>query len=190
MPRSWQEVKADKAAIDRASGHVPKRVGEKKNMSKLQDLVERAGWTTAQAAAGGVAAYFEALGTHHFDWRTVATTAAVAGVVAALKVLGVNASVTALPRVERDAAAVIDDTVSHKWSEAEQAAVSLAQDVEHMFPTIPHTGPPATTPDYAGRVTAPELPEGNVFQAPPVAPAVQPITSNEAAATLARLAAE
>lgn len=76
-------------------------------MNRIADLAERAGWTALQAAIGVLAGVNIADGAT--DWTLVLTSAGIAALVAALKVLGVNSSqVTAVantveqvPAVER-----------------------------------------------------------------------------------------
>lgn len=57
-------------------------------MRGLVDLLERAGWTALQAFVGTLAAVNLADGGT--DWRVVLTSAGIAALVAALKVLGVR----------------------------------------------------------------------------------------------------
>jgi len=76
-------------------------------MNRIADLAERVGWTALQAAIGVLAGVNLADGAT--DWTLVLTSAGIAALVAALKVLGVNGSqVTAvvdtaekIPAVER-----------------------------------------------------------------------------------------
>lgn len=76
-------------------------------MTKFYDLLERVGWTAMQAFVGVLAGVNLTDGA--VDWQLVLTSAGVAALVAALKVLGVSGSqVTAvvgtaekIPAVER-----------------------------------------------------------------------------------------
>lgn len=63
--------------------------------SKLLDFLERVGWTFVQALAGSVAAGGSAVSFGTFDWRAALIGGGTAAGFAALKVLGVNASVAA-----------------------------------------------------------------------------------------------
>lgn len=62
---------------------------------KLLDFLERVGWTFLQAVAGSVAAGGTAVSLGTFDWRAALIGGGTAAGFAALKVLGVNASVAA-----------------------------------------------------------------------------------------------
>lgn len=59
-------------------------------MKAFVDLLERAGWTAVQAFVGSLTAVSFVDGS--VDWRLVLTTAGIAALVAALKVLGVQGS--------------------------------------------------------------------------------------------------
>lgn len=79
-------------------------------MKSFVDLLERAGWTAVQAFVGVLAGVnLTAGGT---DWGLVLTSAGVAALVAALKVLGVKGSqVTAVVDTAEKVPAV------HRWTE-------------------------------------------------------------------------
>lgn len=79
-------------------------------MTKFVDLLERVGWTALQAFVGVLAGVNLTSGT--VDWALVLTSAGVAALVAALKVLGVNGSqVTAVVDAAEQVPAV------HRWTE-------------------------------------------------------------------------
>lgn len=76
----------------------------------MRDLLERVGWTALQAFIGVLAGVNFAAGS--VDWVLVFTSAGVAALVAALKVLGVKgAAVTTVVDVAEKVPAV------HRWTE-------------------------------------------------------------------------
>lgn len=60
--------------------------------AKLLDLVERCGWTFAQALAAAIYVAGQSTTFAQINWPNVLTGAALAAVLAGLKVAGVNAS--------------------------------------------------------------------------------------------------
>lgn len=79
-------------------------------MKSLVDLLERAGWTFVQSFVGVLVGLDLTAGA--IDWKTSLVSAAVAGLVAALKVLGVKgAQVTAVVDTAEKVPAV------HRWTE-------------------------------------------------------------------------
>lgn len=79
-------------------------------MKGLVDLLERAGWTALQAFVGVLAGVNIAEGST--DWKLVLTSAGIAALVAALKVLGVKgAQVSTAVDVAEKVPAV------HRWTE-------------------------------------------------------------------------
>lgn len=80
-------------------------------MKALVDLAERAGWTALQAFVGVLAGVNIADGAT--DWTLVLTSAGIAALVAALKVLGVKgAQVSATVDIAEKVPAV------HRWTES------------------------------------------------------------------------
>jgi hypothetical protein len=79
-------------------------------MKGLGDLLERAGWTAVQAFVGVLAGVNLTEGA--VDWKLVLTSAGIAALVAALKVLGVKGSqVTTVVDTAEKIPAV------HRWTE-------------------------------------------------------------------------
>lgn len=113
----------------------------------ILDLVERVGWTFVQAAVGTLTA--SSLLNGHVDWRTVLVSAGVAGGVAGLKVLGINASALAalVPAVPVPVAAVQAEapTVGLPGPSGSVPA-TVAAPVTITVPPVSVPVPPATSP--------------------------------------------
>lgn len=85
----------------------------------IVDLLERVGWTFAQALAGSIAAGGTAVSLQTFDWRAALVGAGTAAALCLLKVIAVAASASngqtgALLNAAVDVGTVVADEVEHR----------------------------------------------------------------------------